>query len=77
MKLYIAKKNDDGAVTFIARRKCMKTRGYPSQPITVVDGNLRPLEDLGFWSGSVGNVKFAMWPSHNQSNNQWGISLLL
>ena len=71
------KKGDNGSITFTARRKCMTTKGYPSQPIPVVDGNLRPLEDLGFWSGSTGNVKFAMWPSHNQSNNQWGISLLL
>ena len=34
------KKNDDGTVTFTARRKCMTTKGYPSQPIPVVDGIL-------------------------------------
>lgn len=71
------RKNDDGTISFNAKRNCMTSKGQPSQAVKVVDGANKPLDDLAIWSGSEGGVKFAMWPSFNQSKNEWGISLML
>ena len=35
------------------------------------------MEDLGFWTGSTGSIKFSMHPTLNPSKNEWGISFLL
>jgi len=71
------KKQDDGTVQFTARKKCITTKGTPSQRIKVIDGAKQPLADLSFWSGSTGNIKFSMLPTFNPNAEQWGIKLLL
>ena len=71
------KKQDDGTVQFTARKRCVTTKGTPSQPIKVIDGAKQPLADLSIWSGSTGNIKFAMLPTFNPNAEQWGIKLLL
>ena len=71
------KKLDDGTVRFTARKKCITTKGTPSQPVKVIDGAKQPLADLSIWSGSTGNLKVSMLPTNNPKQEQWGIKLLL
>jgi len=71
------KENEDDTISFSAKKNCKTAKGKPNSPIRVVDGNKKPLEDLGFWTGSTGSIKFSMHPTLNPSKNEWGISFLL
>ena len=71
------KKQDDGTVQFTAKKKCITSKGTPSQAVKVIDGAKQPLADLSIWSGSTGNLKVSMLPTHNPKQEQWGIKLLL
>ena len=75
--IHAMKKQDDGTVLFTARKKCITSKGTPSQPVKVIDGAKQPLADLSIWSGSTGNLKVSMLPTHNPKQEQWGIKLLL
>ena len=71
------KENEDDTISFSAKKNCKTAKGKPNSPIRVVDGDKKPLEDLGFWTGSTGSIKFSMHPTLNPSKNEWGISFLL
>ena len=71
------KEHEDDTISFSAKKNCKTAKGKPNKPIRVVDGNKKPLEDLGFWTGSTGSIKFSMHPTLNPSKNEWGISFLL
>lgn len=71
------KKQEDSTVLFTAKKKCITSKGTPSQPVKVIDGAKQPLADLSIWSGSTGNLKVSMLPTHNPKQEQWGIKLLL
>ena len=71
------RENEDGTISFRAKRKGMTARGTPGADIAVVDGNNKLLDDVGFWGGSIGGVKFSMLPAFNQSKNEWGITFML
>ena len=67
------KKQDDGTVQFTAKKKCITSKGTPSQAVKVIDGAKQPLADLSIWSGSTGNLKFPCCPPSTQSKNN-GVS---
>lgn len=71
------KENDDGTISFRAKRKAMTNAGKLNRDVALVDGQNKPLpeEDWSFGTGSRGSVKFAMYPTHNPSKKEWGISL--
>lgn len=71
------KENEDDTISFSAKKNCKTAKGKPNNPIRVVDGDKKPLEDLGFWTGSTGSIKFSMLPTLNPSKNEWGITFLL
>ena len=71
------RENEDGTISFRAKRKGMTARGTPGADVPVVDGNNKLLDDLGFWGGSIGGVKFSMLPTYNQSKGEWGITFML
>jgi len=71
------RENDDGTISFKAKRKGMTARGTPGADVAVVDGNNDLVEDLAFWGGSIGGVKFSMLPTFNQSKGEWGITFML
>lgn len=75
--IHAMKKQDDGTVLFTAKKKCITSKGTPSQPVKVIDGAKQPLADLSIWSGSTGNLKVSMLPTFNPKQEQWGIKLLL
>ena len=71
------KEHEDDTISFSAKKNCKTAKGKPNNPIRVVDGDKKPLEDLGFWTGSTGSIKFSMLPTLNPSKNEWGITFLL
>lgn len=71
------KKNDDGTVTFSAKRKATKGDGTQATAPQVVDAVGRELEDKAIWSGSKGRVRCLAFPSKNGTTGEYGISLLL
>lgn len=75
--IHTMKKQDDGTVLFTAKKKCITSKGTPSQAVKVIDGLKQPLADLSIWSGSTGNLKVSMLPTFNPKQEQWGIKLLL
>lgn len=75
--IHTMKKQDDGTVQFTAKKKCITSKGTPSQAVKVIDGAKQPLADLSIWSGSTGNLKVSMLPTFNPKQEQWGIKLLL
>lgn len=49
-------KEKDGMYTIALKRKAIKADGTENKPVTVVDGNLQPLDASKIGNGSVGNV---------------------
>ena len=70
-------KNDDGTVTFNAKRNGMTRAGKPGGDVKVVDGNRIPMDNAAFWGGSRGNLKFSILPTINPQTNESGVSLFL
>ena len=78
-KVFGMKKDDEnGTVTFHAKKKGVTTSGKANNPPTVIDSMMNPLAEhkLEFWSGSIGTVKVRMFPTEDK-DGVGGISLLL
>lgn len=70
------KENEDGTISFRAKRKAMTNAGRLNREVQLVDGQNKPLpeHDWAFGTGSKGSVKLSMFPTHNPSKKEWGIS---
>jgi hypothetical protein len=76
-KVFGMKKNDDGTVTFSAKRNAIKKKtGEPNKEPVIIDGNKQPLADRRFWSGSTGSLSILISPQHDPDKNL-GISMLV
>jgi len=75
-KVFGMKKNDDGTVTFSAKRNAKKKNGEANDQPTVIDGNKQPLADRRFWGGSTGSLSFLVFPVNDPDGNL-GISMLV
>ena len=60
-----------------ARSGGKTAKGVIKSPPLVIDGERKPLENLGFYSGSKGNLKVTIMPSLNPSTKESGVSLIL
>jgi len=76
-KVFGMKKNDDGTVTFSAKRNAKnKKTGEPNKEPKIIDGNKQPLADRRFWSGSTGSLSILVSPQYDPDKNV-GISMLV
>ena len=76
-KVFGMKKNDDGTVTFSAKRNAKnKKTGEPNKEPVIIDGNKQPLADRRFWSGSTGSLSILISPQYDPDKNL-GISMLV
>lgn len=76
-KVFGMKKLEDGqTVQFRAKRMGTKKDGMPNSPPKVVNGQKERLEDLDFWSGSVGSVMVNAFPTMDKEKTG-GVSLIL
>jgi len=79
------KKNDEeGTVTFEAKKKGVTDSGKVNKPPTVIDSQKQPItgDRLEFWSGTTANVRVRAFPTTSPKNKEnpnglGGISLLL
>lgn len=62
---------------FTVGRKGKTAKGVINEAPTVVDVDGRPLENRAIYSGSRGDLYFAIFPSLNPSARKMGISLIL
>ena len=69
------RKNDDGTITFRAKRNGTKGDGSENTPPRVIDGMKKDLEDKGIWTGSKGTIRCTAVPVNNP-NGEGGITLL-
>lgn len=70
------KKNEDSTWSVTASRKAMNAKGEMAG-VPVINHYQDPMADLDLWDGSVGTVKFSIYPAPNPSSGKWGISLNL
>lgn len=78
-KVFGMKKDDEnGTVTFEAKKKGVTGEGKPNKRVTVIDNlkNPFPEDKLEFWSGTTANVRVRAFPTVDPDGNG-GISLLL
>lgn len=78
-KVFGMKKDEEnGTVTFEAKKKGMNAAGAVNKPPTVIDSskNAWPSDKLDFWSGSIGTVRMRAFPTVDP-DGEGGISLLL
>ena len=68
---------DDDRLQFSCKSKGKTAKGVIKSPPLVIDGERKPLENLGFYSGSKGNLKVTIMPSLNPSTKEHGVSLIL
>jgi hypothetical protein len=78
VKVFGVKKNEDGTVSFAAKKRGMNNEGKANKPPQVVDYKKEaiPQDKLDFWSGSEGNIRFIAFPTVDP-DGVGGISLLL
>lgn len=75
-KIFGSNKEEDGTVTFTARRRGMTSKGEKNNPPRVVDAKKQPLENLSIWSGSKGNIIALAFPTVDP-DGVGGISIML
>ena len=78
-KVFGMKKDDEnGTVTFEAKKKGVTESGKVNKPVTVIDNLKNPMapDKLEFWSGTTGNVRVRAFPTVDP-DGVGGISLLL
>jgi hypothetical protein len=71
------KKQDDGTVSFTAKRNATKGDGTPATPPHVIGLDLQELPDKRIWSGSKGKIRALAFPTKNGTTGEHGISLML
>lgn len=70
-------KEDDGTVTFRAKRNGTNSRGQINSPPLVIDGKKNPLKDVGIWNDSTGTVLCSALATKNAKTGAYGITLYL
>ena len=70
------KKNDDSTWSVTAFRKAVNDKGELVS-IPVINKYQDPMADLELRDGSIGTVKFSLYPANSPKTNKWGISLNL
>jgi hypothetical protein len=75
-KVFGFKKQENGSVLVTAKKRAVTNAGDVARPPQVVDGALKPLERLDFWSGSKGSIRILAFPTKSP-DGEGGISLLL
>jgi len=75
-KVFGMKKQDNGLVSFRAKKNGTNRSGEANQPPTVIGADKQPLENKAIWTGSTGTIRVIAFPSKSPQG-EGGISLLL
>ena len=72
---YFNVKEKDGVYTVALKKKAIKADGTENKPVTVVDGNLQPMDSTKIGNGSIGNGIVYQYSYNMQGRSGIGTSL--